>query len=377
MTETSLEGTVTTIDEKNELRSTARKFFEKHSSQAAVRSAMQSVDGFDRALWRAMANELGLQGLAIPEEFGGAGFSFSDLQIVLEEMGRALVCAPFLASAVLAARVLIASGDASACQEYLPGIADGTVIATLAFTDRRGRWSPDSSEVSAELGDDGYTLTGTRHFVLDGSTADVVFAPAMTGTGVSLFAVTPGDGVDITALETLDMTRRQANLIFEHAPAQLIGGVGEAIAAIDAALSAGLAALAAEQVGGARRAMEMSVEYAKIREQFGRPIGSFQAIKHKCADMLLEVESSTSAAYAAGAAIDENSSETALLASLAKSYCSEAFFHVAAETIQVHGGIGFTWEHPAHLYFRRAKASEMLFGNPVHHRERILQELGL
>jgi alkylation response protein AidB-like acyl-CoA dehydrogenase len=377
MTETSLEGTVTTIDEKNELRSTARKFFEKHSSQAAVRSAMQSVDGFDRALWRAMANELGLQGLAIPEEFGGAGFSFSDLQIVLEEMGRALVCAPFLASAVLAARVLIASGDASACQEYLPGIADGTVIATLAFTDRRGRWSPDSSEVSAELGDDGYTLTGTRHFVLDGSTADVVFAPAMTGTGVSLFAVTPDDGVDITALETLDMTRRQANLIFEHAPAQLVGGVGEAIAAIEAALSAGLAALAAEQVGGARRAMEMSVEYAKIREQFGRPIGSFQAIKHKCADMLLEVESSTSAAYAAGAAIDENSSETALLASLAKSYCSEAFFHVAAETIQVHGGIGFTWEHPAHLYFRRAKASEMLFGNPVHHRERILQELGL
>jgi alkylation response protein AidB-like acyl-CoA dehydrogenase len=376
MTETSFEGTVTTIDEKNALRSTARKFFEKHSSEAAVRTAMETTDGFDRALWLAMANELGLQGLAIPEEFGGAGFSFSDLQIVLEEMGRALVCAPFLGSAVLAAHALIASGDASACEEYLSDIADGTVIATLAFTDRRGRWSADSSEVTAELGDDGYTVTGTRHFVLDGSTADVVLVVATTGTGVSLFAVAPGD-VDVTSLETLDMTRRQANLVFDHAPARLIGAPGEAKDAIDAALSAGLAALAAEQVGGARRAMEMSVEYAKIREQFGRPIGSFQAIKHKCADMLLEVESSTSAAYAAGAAIGEKSNETALLASLAKSYCSEAFFHVAAETIQVHGGIGFTWEHPAHLYFRRAKASEMLFGNPVHHRERILKELGL
>jgi alkylation response protein AidB-like acyl-CoA dehydrogenase len=377
MTEPASGGSVTTIDEKNELRSTARKFFEKHSGEAAVRIAMETADGFDRALWLAMANELGLQGLAIPDEFGGAGFSFSDLQIVLEEMGRALVCAPFLASAVLAAHALIASGDTGACRDYLPGIADGTVIATLAFTDRRGRWSADSSEVTAELADDGYTVTGARHFVLDGSTADVIFVSAHTDTGVSLFAVTPGAGVDITSLTTLDMTRRQANLEFDHAPAQLIGAAGESKGAIDAALSAGLAALAAEQVGGARRAMEMSVEYAKIREQFGRPIGSFQAIKHKCADMLLEVESSTSAAYAAGAAIDENSSETALLASLAKSYCSEAFFHVAAETIQVHGGIGFTWEHPAHLYFRRAKASELLFGNPVHHRERILRELGL
>jgi alkylation response protein AidB-like acyl-CoA dehydrogenase len=377
MTETSVVGVVTTIEEKNELRATARRFFEKRSSEAAVRTAMESVDGYDRALWLAMANELGLQALAIPEEFGGSGFSFSDLQIVLEEMGRALVCAPFLASAILAARALIASGDANACREYLPGIADGTVIATLAFTDRRGRWSADGSEVTAELDPDGYTVTGARHFVLDGASADIVFVVAHTDAGASLFAVTPGDRVDITSLETLDMTRRQANVTFDRAPAHLIGAAGGAKGAVDAALSAGLAALAAEQVGGARRAMEMSVEYAKIREQFGRPIGSFQAIKHKCADMLLEVESSTSAAYAAGAAIDENSSEAALLASLAKSYCSEAFFHVTAENIQVHGGIGFTWEHPAHLYFRRAKASEMLFGNPVHHRERILQELGL
>jgi len=175
----------------------------------------------------------------------------------------------------------------------------------------------------------------------------------------------------------LDMTRRQADMTFQSVSATLVGSEGAADAYLRAALNAGLAALAAEQVGGARRLLEMSVEYAKVREQFGRPIGSFQAIKHKCADMLVEVESSTSAAYAAGAALDENSPESALLASLAKAYCSEAFCHVAAENIQIHGGIGFTWEHPAHLYFRRAKSSEMLLGTPTHHRERMLEELGL
>lgn len=377
MTGTYPDGAAASLEEKDELRATARKFFEKHSAESAVRTAMESSEGFDRKLWSAMASELGLQGLAIPEQYEGAGFSFSDLLIVLEEMGRALVCAPFLASAVLAAQALIASDDTEACQQFLPGIADGSLIATLAFTDRRGQWNADDTEVTVEQSDGAYFVDGTKHFVVDGAAADVIFVAARTGTGVSLFAVSPKDQVTVAPLETLDMTRRLANVTFERAAAQLIGVADEAQSAIDTALSAGLVALAAEQVGGARRAMEMSVEYAKIREQFGRPIGSFQAIKHKCADMLLEVESSTSAAYAAGAAFDENSSETALLASLAKSYCSEAFFHVAAETIQVHGGIGFTWEHPAHLYFRRAKASEMLFGNPVHHRERILKELGL
>lgn len=365
-------------DERAELRATARKFFERHSSEPAVRASMETSEGFDRTLWDLMANELGLQALSVPEEFGGAGFSFADMQIVLEEMGRALVCAPFLASAVLSAQVLNASHDRGACQRYLPGIAAGTLIATLAFTDRRGVWSPDDDEVTARPGESGYVLDGSRSFVLDGATSDVVFVAARTDSGPSLFAVQrAAEGFEAAALDTLDMTRKQADLRFEGVHADLIGVDGAAKAYIDVALVAGLAAVAAEQVGGARRAMEMSVDYAKIREQFSRPIGSFQAIKHKCADMLLEVESSTSAAYAAGTAIDENSSEAALLASLAKAYCSEAFFHVAAETIQVHGGIGFTWEHPAHLYFRRAKSSEILFGSPVHHRERILTELGL
>jgi alkylation response protein AidB-like acyl-CoA dehydrogenase len=365
-------------DEEAELRATARKFFEKHSTESAVRAAMETPQGFDRAVWDSMANELGLQGLGIPEEFGGAGFRFSDAQIVLDEMGRALVCAPFLASAVLSAQAVIASHDVRACQTYLPDIAAGTTIATLAFTDGRGHWSPDNHDVTAKRSASDYLLNGFRSFVLDGASADVIFVAARTDCGSSLFAVQrDSDGLETRALDTLDMTRKQANLRFDSVRADLIGIDGSAKAYVDAALTAGLAALAAEQVGGARRAMEMSVEYAKIREQFGRPIGSFQAIKHKCADMLLEVEASTSAAYAAGAAIDEKSDEAALLASLAKAYCSEAFFQVAAETIQVHGGIGFTWEHPAHLYFRRAKSSETLFGSPTHHRERILAELGI
>ena len=230
----------------------------------------------------------------------------------------------------------------------------------------------------AELRGTQWVLRGRRWFVLDGATADVVLVAATTRVGPSLFAVRrDASGLTSTPLETLDMTRRLANLEFDDLPGTLIGADGAGDAAMRAARTAVLAGLAAEQVGGARRAMEMSVEYAKVREQFGRPIGSFQAIKHKCADMLLEVESSTSAAYAAGQAIDDRSDETALLASLAKAYCSEAFYHVAAENIQVHGGIGFTWEHPAHLYFRRAKSTEMLFGNPMHHRERVLEELGL
>ena len=215
-------------------------------------------------------------------------------------------------------------------------------------------------------------------FVLDAATADTILVAAASEYGPTLFAVErAGEGCRTTPLETLDMTRRQADVAFDNAEAIPIGDAGAADAYVRPAFDAGLAALASEQVGGARRVLNMSVEYAKIREQFGRPIGSFQAIKHKCADMLLEVETATSAARAAGAAITDSSDEASLLASLAKSHCSEAFSHAATENIQVHGGIGFTWEHPAHLYYRRAKSTEMLLGTPAYHRERMLRELGL
>ena len=364
--------------DQRELRSTARAFFDKFSDETAVRATMQTAEGFDRALWTRMADQLGLQGILIPDQFGGSGLGFGHLQIVMEEMGRALVCAPLLSSGVLCASALLAADDHDRCAELLPQIASGALIAVLVFADRQGRWVPGDTAVSARHDTRGWTLNGQRHYVLDGAAADLILVAAATDEGPGLFAVDPrAPGCHTIALETLDMTRRQANVTFDSASAQLIGSAGAAGAYVQAALNAGLAALAAEQVGGARRLLEMSVEYAKVREQFGRPIGSFQAIKHKCADMLVEVESSTSAAYAAGAAIEEDSSEAALLASLAKAYCSEAYCHVAAENIQIHGGIGFTWEHPAHLYFRRAKSTEMLLGTPTYHRERMLEELGL
>jgi alkylation response protein AidB-like acyl-CoA dehydrogenase len=372
--------TTKTVDDSDQrvLRTTARDFFEKYSDESAVRSAMETDEGFDRALWSRMADELGLQGLLVPDRFGGNELGFVQLQIVMEEMGRALVCAPFLSSAVLSVAALVASNDDDRCAELLPAIANGTTIAALAFARSDGRWDPLDTAVRGVQTAAGWTITGERHAVLDGAAADLLLIAATTDQGPSLFAVdASAEGCTSTPLETLDMTRRQADVEFRSVSATLVGAEGAADAYLRAALNAGLAALAAEQVGGARRLLEMSVEYAKVREQFGRPIGSFQAIKHKCADMLVEVESSTSAAYAAGAALDENSPESALLASLAKAYCSEAFCHVAAENIQIHGGIGFTWEHPAHLYFRRAKSSEMLLGTPTHHRERMLEELGL
>jgi alkylation response protein AidB-like acyl-CoA dehydrogenase len=365
-------------DTDHELRATARGFFEKYSSESAVREVMESDNGFDPALWRLMADQLGLQGLLVPEEFGGIGLGLVQTQGVMEEMGRALVCAPFLSSAVLSVTALLASGDRELGADLLTGISDGSTIAVLAFVDSQGRWDASNADVRADLTPDGWAVTGTKLYVLDAAVADVVLIAAATGEGLSLLAVDPrGPGCVVTPLETLDMTRRQATLALDAAPAKLIGQPGCADPWLQAALNSGLAALAAEQVGGARRLLEMSVEYAKVREQFGRAIGSFQAIKHKCADMLVEVESATSAAYAAGAAIDDSSTEAALLASLAKAYCSEAYSHAAAENIQVHGGIGFTWEHPAHLYFRRAKSTEMLLGGPAYHRERMLKELGL
>ena len=225
---------------------------------------------------------------------------------------------------------------------------------------------------------DGYTLSGTKSFVLDGATANLILVAARTNGKVSLFAV-DGDasGLTRTPLSTMDQTRKQAKLDFDNTPARLIGTEGEGASVLDKVFDLIVVGLAAEQVGGAQKVLEMAVEYAKVRVQFGRPIGSFQAIKHKCADMLLEVESAKSAAYYGLWCASELNDELPSVASLAKAYCSEAYFHAAAENIQIHGGIGFTWEHPAHLYFKRAKSSELLFGDPTYHREKLAQRIGI
>jgi alkylation response protein AidB-like acyl-CoA dehydrogenase len=367
-------------EEQEELRQAVRRFLADKSPEAEVRRLMATAEGYDPAVWRQMAEQLGLQSLAIPEEYGGAGFGFVELVVVLEEMGAALLCSPFFSSAVLAASALLTSDDEKAKVRWLPGIASGETIATLALTEDSGRWDLDSVQLAASVGaaGAGWTLDGHKSFVLDGHVATLVLVAAQTEEGLGLFAVA-GDasGLVKSPLATMDQTRKQARLEFSGTPAELIGPAGLAAAGITKTLQLAAVALAAEQVGGAQHCLDSSVEYAKTRIQFGRPIGSFQAIKHKCADLLLEVESARSAAYYAGWAAAEDSDELPLVASLAKSYCSEAYFHAAAENIQIHGGIGFTWEHDAHLYFKRAKSSELLFGDPAYHRELLAQRIGI
>ena len=365
-------------EEQEELRKTVRQFLEAKSPESAVREQMDTDAGFDAAVWSQMGEQMGLQGLIVPEEFGGSGYGYIELIVVLEEMGRALLCAPFFSTVVLAANTLIHSGDDAAKAAHLPGIAAGETIATLAFTEENGRWDEAGITATASKDGDAWKLNGTKMYVLDGHTANLLIVAARTDAGVSLFAV-DGDaaGVTRTALATMDQTRKQAKVELADAPGTLIGADGEGWSVLERVLDLAAVGLAAEQVGGAQFVLEMAVQYAKDRVQFGRPIGSFQAIKHKCADMLLEVESAKSAAYYAGWAASELNDELPSVASLAKAYCSEAYFHATAENIQIHGGIGFTWEHPAHLYFKRAKSSELLFGDPTYHRELLAQRIGI
>jgi len=365
-------------DEQEELRTIVRQFLEAKSPESAVREQMETEVGYDTEVWTQMAEQLGLQSLIIPEAYGGQGFGYVELTVVLEEMGRFLLCAPFFSTVVLATNTLLVAGDEQACASYLPGIADGSTIATLALTEANGRWDESGIEATATASGDAWTITGEKMFVLDGHVANLILVAARTPAGVSLFAV-DGDasGLTRTALPTMDQTRKQARLTFEGTPATLVGTDGAGWETLSTVLDLAAVGLAAEQVGGAQACLDMAVEYAKVRVQFGRPIGSFQAIKHKCADMLLEVESAKSAAYYAGWCASEMNDELPSVASLAKAYCSEAYFHAAAENIQIHGGIGFTWEHPAHLYFKRAKSSELLFGDPTYHRELLAQRIGI
>ncbi len=365
-------------EEQEELRKVVKDFLNAKSDEAAVRELMETEAGYDQAVWTQMAEQMGLQGLVIPEEYGGSGYSFVELIVVLEEMGRRLICAPYFSTVVLAGQTLLHSGDEAAKKEYLPGIASGETIATLAYTEPNGRWDESAVTMTAIPEGDAWKLNGEKLYVLDGATADLIITAARTDKGVSLFAVA-GDaaGLTRTALSTMDQTRKQARLEYSNVEGRLIGTDGAGWDVLSTVLDLAAVALAAEQVGGGQEVLEMAVQYAKDRVQFGRPIGSFQAIKHKCADMLLEVESAKSAAYYAGWCAAELNDELPSVASLAKAYCSEAYFHAAAENIQIHGGIGFTWEHPAHLYFKRAKSSELLFGDPTYHRELLAQRIGI
>jgi alkylation response protein AidB-like acyl-CoA dehydrogenase len=316
--------------------------------------------------------------MVIPEEFGGYGFSWRELAIVFEEMGRSLHCAPYFSTVALAATAILESGDDAAKRDLLPGIASGEAIATLALTEDSGRWDADGVATRATLTGDAWVLDGHKHFVLDGLTADVMLVVARSAAGLSLFSVqAEASGLTRTPLPTMDLTRKQAHLELSATPAMLVGVDGAAWPIVERTLQLASVALANEQAGGAQAALDMAVGYAKARFQFGRPIGSFQAIKHKCADLLYEVEGAKSAAYYAALVASEGDDDLAIASSVAKAYCSEAYFHTAAESIQIHGGIGYTWEHDAHLYFKRAKTCELLLGDPTYHRELIFERLGL
>ncbi len=341
---------------------------------------METDNGYDPAMWAEMAH-MGWQGMAIPEEYGGAGFGQLELAVLFEEMGRSLLPAPFFSTVALGSAAILEGGSEKQKHDILGRVAAGEATVALAFTEQNGRWDEIGVESVAEPSGNGWSISGTKSFVLDGHTADFLVVAARSPEGVSLFLVeADADGIARRRLETMDMTRKQAEVILTNVTVsddRVVGPLGGGWVVIERVLEKAVVNLAAEQVGGAQKCLEMSVDYAKTRYQFGRPIGSFQAIKHKCADMLVQVESAKSACYYAAWAASEDNDELAVVAPLAKSYCSEAYFHCASENIQIHGGIGFTWEHDAHLYFKRAKSSELLFGDPAYHRARLANRLGL
>jgi len=374
---------ITHSDEQEEFRRVLRRFLEDHSPPAEVRRLMETSEGVDPEVWRRLCDELGLPSLHVPEEYGGQGFSFVELGIAMEETGRALLCAPLFASAVLATGAILEGATETRKKELLPSLASGETIGALALTEPDGRWDPASVRTTARAGDGAFLLDGVKSFVLDGHSADLLVVaarePGSAGdAGLSLFSVAgDAEGLLRRPLASADATRKLARLEFSGVRGELLGERGTAGPALARTLDLAAIALANECVGGAQRVLEASVEYAKTRVQFGRPIGSFQAIKHRCADMLLDVELARSAALYAAAAVAEGSDEVPALASLAKAFASDAYVDVAAANIQIHGGIGFTWEHDAHLYFKRAKSAEVFLGDPTHHRELLAQRLGV
>jgi alkylation response protein AidB-like acyl-CoA dehydrogenase len=368
--------------EQDEFRSVLRRFLEEKSPPTTVRRLMETDSGWDRQSWLELNQQLGLTGVHIPEIYGGQGFGFIELGIVLEEMGRALLCAPYFASTALAATAIMNAASDSQKRAVLPGIASGETIATLAFTEPNGRWEPTAIEATAAPSGSGFRLDGVKSFVVDGHTADLIVVvarrPASQGAqGIGFFSVDGNAaGLTRTPLKVVDPTRKLARLEFKGVEAELLGEA-EAGAAYETTLTQAALCLANEMVGGAEKLRLSALEYANLRVQFGRSIASFQSMKHKHADMLVDVELAKSAAYCAAAAADENDPELPALASLAKASASDAYMQTAIHTIQIHGGIGFTWDNDTHLWFKRAKSSEVFLGDPNWHRERMMQAWGV
>jgi alkylation response protein AidB-like acyl-CoA dehydrogenase len=367
-------------------RDSARGFLADNATSADVRRWMATDLGYDREIWQRVAGELGWPAVPMDEDHGGLGLGLGETALLMEEMGAALFCSPFFATVCLAAPAIRLGGGDAQKGEYLPAIAAGELTAALALTEKTGRIDAAAIQAEAKADGESYVLNGAKRFVVDGHSADLLIVAARTPgssgeAGVSLFAV-PGDadGLARQSLPTLDQTRRQADIQLADVRVPrdaLIGEAGNGWPLIAQTLDLGITALAAEQAGGARKVLALTVDYIQERVQFGRQIGSFQAIKHRCADMMVKVESALAAANCAAEAADAGDADFPMLAAMAKAYCSDAYFACAGESIQLHGGVGFTWEYDPHLYFKRARASGAMLGSADYHRERIAIGLGL
>ena len=372
--------------EQELLRATARKFFESECTSEFVRARMAEPAGVTDGFWAKLA-EQGWLGLIYPEEYGGAGLGFVDLTVLMEEMGRAVMPGPFFSTVLLGGLTILEAGSAAQKKEWLDKISAGEAKVTLAFTEPNARWDAAAVTVTARESGGTFTLSGTKLFVLDAHLADALVVVARTREGkrpeegLSLFLVPRGaKGVDVKLLPTMDQTRKLCEVTFTDVTVgadALLGPKDGAWSPLSRVLDRATVALCAEMCGGAQRVLDMTTEYAKIRIAFGKPIGSYQGVKHKAADMLVEIENAKSLTYYAAWAVDENVPEAPLAASMAKAYVSDAFRKAAGAGIQLHGGIGFTWEHDLHLYFKRAKSSEFTFGDATWHRERVAQLINL
>lgn len=373
-------------EEQKMIRDTAQAFLAEVSSSNTIRSAMDTEQGFDPQIWQRICEEMYWQAIHIPEEYGGMGLGYVDLVVMLEQMGRYLLCSPFFSTVCLASNALIVAGTDEQKQQYLTQICEGSLTATLAYTSKNGQWDATAVQGIVTAQGDDYVLNSTYRYVLDGHTAQLLIVAARSEgsegeQGISLFAIdsdTPG--VKRTWLPTMDQTRKQAEIVFDNvrvSSSQLMGEENNAWPQLNKVLQLAAIAIAAEQVGGSQQVLDLTVEYTKERVQFGRPIAGFQAVKHQAADMMLRTEVARSAVYYAACVAEEALSgglladELGEAASVAKSYCSEGYFKNAGDALQLHGGVGFTWEYDVHLYFKRAKSSELFLGDAAYHREHV------
>jgi len=370
-------------EEQEMLRQSARNLLEKECPSTLVRRLMEEERGYEPELWKKIA-ELGWLGLVIPEAYGGSALGYVDLVLVLEEMGRVVLPSPFIWT-VMVAEAINRAGTEAQKKALLPKIAAGELVATIAWMEPSGLWGADGITAAARQNGSDFVIDGAKLFVNDGHIADCMLVAARTGgrsaDGVTLFAIESSRaGVSVTPLTTMDQTRKLSEVKFagvKATSADVVGEVGNGWKTLAAIIDRGKVMLAAEMMGGAQKVLDMTVEYAKVRTQFGRPIGSFQAVQHKCANMMIDVESAKSAVYYAAWAVSNEVAEAPLAAALAKAAASDAFRRVSADGIQVHGGIGFTWEHDMHLYFKRAKSSEFTFGDATYNRELVAQGINL